>query len=145
MGKKMVHVIGGVPVRLTAIYAAAAPAPSPTRISFAMNLDRRLAELQDGNWNRLEMRHAAWVVDPNIARRVVAEAHRLLDVAGKRVLPGQDWFNIAPDWAWRTIRVAAETCGVPILTTERAAELLQSKEDLAFQRIVQRSGISIPP
>ncbi|WP_316196660.1 hypothetical protein [Bradyrhizobium sp. SZCCHNS3053] len=112
------------------VYAVGPIGGRPLRISWARQLKDKLAELQPGSWEHLQVHEALWTAGDMLAVRVLTEAAAILD-KGKRRLFG-DWYDVTPVLAHEVLRIASEKSRVPTFTH---TEMLDKVRTIRKQRI----------
>jgi hypothetical protein len=137
--RNAVPAIGGRPVEFSCIYAVGPQAGQPLKIGFGHDPQRRLSDLQAGNWVELFIHFHVWAIDNALARRVEAACHRLLEKAEKCLCGG--WFDITPEWAQKVIWFAAQEQNIPLYTNQQVIDLMVPKEELDIADIIRDSAI----
>lgn len=82
----------------------------PTKIGISDCAWRRMLDLQTAHWQEMVV-HRTWIVENRTAaRKVEAEAHRMLQDGGGQLLG--EWYDIRPDKASEIVQFAAEKLAV---------------------------------
>jgi hypothetical protein len=96
------------------VYAVGPSGGRPLKISWSRQFREKLIELQGGNWNALQVHDVAWMSGDLVAMRTVSDMTAILDKAKRRLIG--DWFDVTPELAKQTLRLATDKAGIPTFT-----------------------------
>ncbi len=88
------------------VYAVGEGEGRPVKIGFAIDIKNRLANMQSGISEPLQVWYLLWFPGKPCAINVEAKCHEILKTAGKHKIG--EWFNVSPEWAKKTINSVAQ-------------------------------------
>lgn len=105
----------------------------PVKVGYAGNIFERFANIQSGAWVPLSVHYLVWTGGRPVAVRLEAEAHRLLDAAGRRIRG--EWFDVSHELARDAIHVAAQNLKLPIFSHGEMLRRCEYAQEMEFKSI----------
>ena len=127
---------GHVDSEVVSVYLIGPCEGGPMKLGIAKHPGNRVSTIKSHNWNDVDIFGLRWFKSRSLALRVEAEAHQLLDKAGKR-LRGE-WFDVDADWGAKTIQVATDKLGIKSYSDEDMARMLTRQTDRGMQRYADK-------
>jgi hypothetical protein len=114
------------------VFAVGSGDGEPLRVSWCLHPDKRLADLQDGNWKPLQIHHIIWTAGQPLARRLEKSLHEVLDRQKLRL--SGEWFDINQSAIANLMQASADSSGVPVFSHD---EMLRRVRFIREERLLK--------
>jgi hypothetical protein len=141
------------------IYIASGEDGFPCKIGFSQDLENRLVMMQIGNWERIVIRHAFFVLDKEarglkgINHNALLSAARALETACHRQMKELDlhlrgeWFSVDSEDALSVLKKVADAKGFRIASAHDVLAfdpgvLIRSDEKMAWRQVAEMAAMA---
>jgi hypothetical protein len=126
-------------IKYACVYAVGPSGGRPLRLGWSRYPLERVRQLQQGNWKELTLHDLTWTAGDIVATRLLGDTERILDLAKRRI--HGDWFDVTPELASQTIRVASSNLNIPTFTHSEMLEKVRSVRKKRIDAAVRASGL----
>lgn len=126
-------------LKFACAYALGPEKGRPLKIGWCGQPKDRITALQAGNWHPLRVHTIMWTLGWHMAQRIEAEAHRLLEAAGRTL--GNGWFDITTEFGGPTLQVAADNLKIPFFSHDSLIDRVRQVRERRIAAQVRAAGV----
>lgn len=100
---------------------------------------RKLMEVANLHWQKLQVHEMAWMAGPPLARRLERELHDLLKRGGRHLHGG--WYDVTVDLILPAFQIATDKAGVRTWTHDGMLDHVARVREKRIEKAVREAGL----